>query len=235
MKAAIYYRVSTDRQVQGHSPEGQLEELQAWADYKQWDVVAIENDNGLSGRKNTRPGYNRILEMVERQEVDVVMVYSLARFSRNTRDMLEALNLMAKKGVTFYSLTEEMNTSTAMGKFFVRMLASLAELESDLNSDRITTAHRRVREKGGWMGRVPFGYKLSGEKGDSDRQLIKDPEQQKAIKRMKWHHNNHGLAKKLSPAKIAKKMEAEGWLNGNGKCSWSRQIVEKILKAPNPL
>ena len=92
-----------------------------------------------------------------------LVVYSLSRLARSTRDAIEIAERLEKAGADLVSLTERIDTTTAAGKMVFRMLAVLAEFERDLVSERTAAALAHKRAKGERVGQVPFGYRLASD------------------------------------------------------------------------
>src|SRR5205823_2273756 len=93
-------------------------------------VVREIEELDSSGSDSSRPGWNAAIEAVERGEVKGIVVWNLARFARNTRDALNALDRIEKAGGRVYSATETFG-DTSEGRFTRTMFLNMAELESD--------------------------------------------------------------------------------------------------------
>jgi len=162
MNTAIYLRVSTSEQAEdGFGLDAQRAKCHAMADVKEWRVVAEYSDNGLSGTKDEsdRPGLAAMMSAIDAGEVDSVIVSSIDRLGRSTRLVLRMVDTFDTRGVDLVSCKESLDTSTATGRFVLRMFASLAELDRDNIVER-TTAGRDERGKldGDKGGRLPMGY-----------------------------------------------------------------------------
>src|SRR5581483_9930816 len=141
-KVVGYVRVSTDKQ--DVSLESQEEMIRAMGVVKGWELgdndIIVDRDE-FSGDMD-RPGLQRVLEGVRSKEITGVIVTKLDRLTSSTRDAIHLIDLFNKKKVTLISLAESLDTKTAMGRFFVRMIASLAELERETIGDRTRTGMR---------------------------------------------------------------------------------------------
>lgn len=137
--AIIYLRVSTSKQAEtGFSLDNQLSRLQAYALVHNYTNVKVISDEGISGRSTkNRVGFNEMIELVKSKECSAIIVYSLSRFARNVKDTIETIDLLNKYGVSFHSLTESIDTNTAVGRFFLTTLSALAQLESEQMGERI--------------------------------------------------------------------------------------------------
>lgn len=219
MKTIGYIRVSTQGQVEdGVSLDAQEAKVRAWAVLNEVESVLIFRDEGISGkRSDNRPGLQAALDAVGKG--DALIVYSLSRLSRSTRDTLAIADILAKKEADLVSLSEKIDTSSASGKMVFRLLAVLAEFERDQVSDRTCFAlsHKRaIGEKTG--GDVPFGFKVRAGK------LYRHAEEQKGIRLILNLHEKgeslRGICRKLEDAGVARK---------NGSLVWHPQVVKDIL------
>jgi DNA invertase Pin-like site-specific DNA recombinase len=180
MKAIGYIRVSTEDQArEGISLDNQESKIKAYADLNGFELVDVIKDEGVSGKTMDRPGMNRINAMIETGEIDAVIVYKLDRLSRKTIDILSTLDAWEKKNIAFHSITDKIDTKTAAGKFLLTILSALAQMERDLISERTIDALAHKKKAGEWCGRVPFGYRIEGNR------LIEDETAMKAIKKAK--------------------------------------------------
>jgi len=178
--AVGYIRVSTNGQVEnGISLQAQHAKIRAWAEANDAELLNIFNDEGLSGSTTDRPGLQQALQLVTEHKA-VLVVYSLSRFSRSTRDTLQIADMLNKAGGDLVSLSERIDTTTAAGKMVFRMMAVLNEFERDQISERtrMALAHRRAQGKK-LGGIVPYGYMA-----DSEGMLTKDVVEQGVIDRI---------------------------------------------------
>jgi len=135
MKAVGYIRVSTSEQAkEGVSLDNQTAKIKAYSDLNDFNLLEIINDPGMSGKNLKRPGILKLMKMIKKKKIDTIIVYKLDRLSRKVKDTLELIETFEKKGITFHSITEKIDTKTAMGKFFLNITASLAQMERDLGS-----------------------------------------------------------------------------------------------------
>ena len=104
-----------------------------------------------SGKNTARPGLQKLLATVERG--DTVVVESVSRFARNTRDLLELIDKLAAKGVEFVSLKERIDTTTPTGKFMLTVFGAVAELERGYILQRQAEGIAAAKAKGKHMGR----------------------------------------------------------------------------------
>jgi DNA invertase Pin-like site-specific DNA recombinase len=167
MKQVIgYVRVSTVDQVHnGISLEAQEAKIRAWCTLHDATLVAIYKDEGISGYKgrSERPGLDAALTQVCKLKGALVL-YSLARLARNTRETIEIGECLNNCGADLVSLSENIDTTTAAGKMVFRMLAVLAEFERDQVSERTTMAMAHKRSQGLRIsGQTPYGTRLAAD------------------------------------------------------------------------
>jgi len=187
MKAIGYIRVSTEDQcANGVSLDAQRAKIEAYCSLKDMDLLEIIEDRGISAKNLNRLGMQRVLDMVKSakrpKQVESIVVLKLDRMFRSTIDALQTTCLFEKHGVSFHSIQETIDTSSAMGKFFFTLLSSIAELERNQVSERTKLALRHKRLKGEKTGGyVPYGYDLDF----NTMKLIPNEDEQKAITMMK--------------------------------------------------
>lgn len=150
-RVACYARVSTADQSTGL--ESQVRVLKQYCQSNSIETVEFFTDEGISGTKASRPALDRLMAAVEKDEISSVVVYSFSRFARSTTHLLQALQLFKKKGVHFVSLTEKIDTNSAVGVAIFSILAAISQLERDLIADRVKVGLANARAKGKLIGR----------------------------------------------------------------------------------
>jgi len=135
-----YARVST----QGQNLESQLHALEKYG------VDRIFQEK-LTGTSKERPQLDELLKVL--RPGDRVVVYKLDRISRSTKHLIELAERLEREGVDFVSIQDHIDTSTAVGRFFFRTLASIAELERDIIAERTRAGLEAARARGRKGGR----------------------------------------------------------------------------------
>jgi DNA invertase Pin-like site-specific DNA recombinase len=151
VRAAIYARVSTLNC--GQDPTMQTRELEEYCQRRGWQVYDTYVDNGVSGKKDSRPQLNRMMQDAHERRFDVVVVWRFDRFARSVSHLLRALEGFNAQGIQFVSLSEQVDTSTPMGKMVFTVLGAVAELERNLIVERVRAGLRHARTKGKQLGR----------------------------------------------------------------------------------
>jgi DNA invertase Pin-like site-specific DNA recombinase len=151
LRAALYARVSTSGK--GQDLGLQLDELRQVAAQRGWNVVAVLEDEGISGSKDSRPGLDELMGLARAGKLDLVAVFRFDRFARSTAHLLAALDEFRLLGVSFVSLHEQVDTTTPMGKAMFTIIAAVAELEKDILRERVIAGVRRAQAQGKHCGR----------------------------------------------------------------------------------
>lgn len=161
--AIAYVRVSTDGQAtEGVSLEAQETKIRAYCELNSLTLLRVFNDAGLSGKRaDNRPALQEALQTIYAGGADSLVVYKLDRLARCTVDALAIAQTLDKSGASLHSLTEKLDTGSAMGRFFFTLVASLAEMERGIIAERTAAAHAHKRSKGEATGHAPFGYRLA--------------------------------------------------------------------------
>jgi site-specific DNA recombinase len=227
MNVIAYTRVSTDEQAEkGVSLIAQAAKCRQWCELHDAELVGYEADEGLSGKTLQRPGLTKMIDLAlevaaESDEPTVFLVYSLSRMSRSVKDTIELIERLTKAGVEFVSIVENFDTTTAMGRAFLKIVAVLAELEREQIVERTLAAFAHKREKGEALGNAPYGF-MKG----ADGKLVANPEEQDGLRIIL---DAIGGAEQVSYAGIARKLNAAGIPNRSGG-QWDRGVVRRIVR-----
>jgi DNA invertase Pin-like site-specific DNA recombinase len=150
-RAAIYARVSTPEQCL----DNQLYDLREMASRRGYEIVHEYTDIG-SGSKTRRAGLDALLADAHRRRFDIVLVAAFDRVARSVKHFLTVVDELSDLGIEFISARENIDTSGAMGRMFIVMVSSIAELERSLIVERIKAGMRRRRLEGFRLGRAPL-------------------------------------------------------------------------------
>ena len=225
MLAIGYVRVSTlDQGTDGISLENQRERITAWCVASGLQLQGLHVETMSGSRAANRPGLQEALNAVCRVK-GVLVVYSLSRLARSVRDTLDIAERLERAGANLASLSERIDTSSAVGKMVFRLLSTLNEFERDQLAERTESAMAHLRRSGRRIsGRVPFGYDL----GTDGRSLAPNAREQGVLSRIS------GLrGAGTSYARIAAELAASGVRTKEGG-AWHpatvRQIIERQRK-----
>src|SRR5437899_9836404 len=150
VRVALYSRVSTSND---QDPEMQLRELREYYRRRGWELAGEYVDVGISGAREKRPELDKLLADAHRRRFDAVVVWRFDRFARSVSHLLRALETFRLLGIEFVSLSEQVDTSTPMGKMMFTVLGAVAELERSLIVERVKAGLRTARAKGKRLGR----------------------------------------------------------------------------------
>jgi DNA invertase Pin-like site-specific DNA recombinase len=150
-RAAIYVRVSTDKQT----VENQLQALRQIAERRGWEVVAEYRDAGISGARgrDQRPGLDTLLKDAQRRRFDVVMAWAIDRVGRSLIDLLGTIAALEACGVDLYLDQQAIDTTTPAGKLMFQVCGAFAEFERSMIRQRVTAGLKRAVEQGKQLGR----------------------------------------------------------------------------------
>ena len=149
-KAAIYCRVSTNQQASGL--EAQVLACKQYCERNGFKEYLIFQDEGISGSKTSRPKLDEMMKRVRAGEISSVITYSFSRFGRSTIHLISSLEEFNKLGVTFVSVSENLETHTPIGKVIFQILSSLAEFEREQIRSRVKTGLANAKAKGKKLG-----------------------------------------------------------------------------------
>ena len=179
--AGIYIRVSTEDQArEGFSLGEQEEKLKQLCDYKGYEVYKVYCDAGISAKDmEHRPKFQEMLKDMKDGKINYIVAYKLDRVTRSVRDLEELISQLEKYNTYLVCDRDDVNTSTANGRFFVRMLTVLSQLEIEIVSERTKFGLNGAIKSGHLPGQVALGFKKDG-----NRKTIIDPATAPIVKRV---------------------------------------------------
>ncbi|NLL95302.1 MAG: recombinase family protein [Thermoplasmatales archaeon] len=222
-RAAIYARVSTEEQAQeGWSIDGQLASMRAYCEAHELVVTREYVDDGFTGRDTNRKAYRLMFSPEERKEWDVLVVLKMDRIHRNSRNFMAMMDDLAKHRQEFVSTYDNIDTSTAVGRFVMDMIQRIAQLESEQIGERTYIGMREKAETGGGlMGfNPPFGYSIEGD------DLAAVPDELGTVRRI-FSMYSGGMPMDA----IAYALNGEGTLTRKGN-AWNKYNLRNILHNP---
>lgn len=152
-----YVRVSSDGQEDGTSLDEQRARIAAFAVARGWGLSSVFADIA-SGTSFARPQFQALEAALN--PGDSVVVLALSRFSRTLTDGYPRILAWQERNIALYSVTEPIETSSAMGRHMLRMVFDFAQTEREVLLERIAAGRLRNADRGGWNGGpVPFGYR----------------------------------------------------------------------------
>jgi site-specific DNA recombinase len=219
LKAVGYIRVSKEND-QGCSLKVQKQKIIDYCKFKDLELIKVYQDNGKSGKNLKRDGVQKVIKKVNSKKCSHVICFRLDRMFRSTLDLLNTLELFKKKGVSFHSIQESIDTKSAHGEFILTLLGSCAQLERRMVSERMLEISSYKRRHGlKQSGLIPYGFDVKNKK------LIPNQAEQMVI----------GIVKDLRKqgmnlTKIARWLNDEGYSTKYGKKFFAQQIKNILLK-----
>jgi len=221
MKAVIYTRFSPRKNAdQCESIETQLEICRKLCDLEGYEIVGEYEDRALSGaRSDTRPGFQAALDHACREQA-VLVVYSLSRFARSTRDAIVAADRLQRAGANLVSKKEAIDTTTPTGRFVFTVFSALNELEREQIADRTRDAMIRHQANGRRMSKEPpYGWRVDPR---DSRLLIEDEKEQAQIKEIISLYRDERLGLRA----VAQRMQCRGRCRTR---RWHTSLIRAIL------
>lgn len=218
-----YIRVSTERQVEGYSIEGQITQIEQYCHFNGYELVDIYADRGISGKSMNRPELQRMLNDAKNGRLDCVMVYKTNRLARNTSDLLTIVEELHRQNVEFFSLSERMEVKNSTGKLMLQILASFSEFERNTILENIYTGQRQRALEGYYQGNLPLGYNNIP---DNKKELMINQHEANIVKYIfESYAKGHGYRK------IANALNHKGYVTKKGN-PFSISAVTYILSNP---
>jgi DNA invertase Pin-like site-specific DNA recombinase len=228
--AAAYIRRSS---VSGDSPgdasrEAQLEATRRLAQaFAPESDLSVYSDWGISGRRDDRPEYVNLKAEIKAGRVCCVFSYSLSRLGRTARELNELFDLCESQDVQVITQADGTLTATsATGKFLRRILAELAELESELAKERSAAARAAKRERGDVFGQPPYGFAFGR---DDNRRVILVPNPDEQIAPLLDAYRDAGSV--LGACRL---LEERGIPAPKGGKRWATSALTRIIERQAP-
>lgn len=182
VRVALYIRVSGEEQkIKGLSLEAQQERLETFARERGWVVCGVYIDAAKTARKNIhkRTEFQRMMESVKRNEVDILLFARLDRWFRSVADYYKIIETLHKHNCEWLTTDEEYDTTTANGRLYINVKLSIAQNEADIDGERIDVVFDSKIAHGTVVsGSCPFGYCIDAEKrleiSPDDAAIVRD-------------------------------------------------------------
>ena len=214
--AAIYARYSSTAQNDA-SIEQQIKECTEYAQANHLIIVETFEDRAISGKKDNRPGFQKMLRAADRHEFQVLLAYKSNRISRNMRNALCYEERLFQAGVKVIYCKEEFGDN-ATGRFMLRMMMNMNQFYSENMAEDIRRGLLDSASKGKVLGTIPYGYK----KGEDGKYAI-DEDAALVVQQIFRDFLND-----KSYADIARSLNERGILTKQGK-PWGKNSFHAIL------
>ncbi|MFY9379474.1 MAG: recombinase family protein [Acutalibacteraceae bacterium] len=226
-KAVGYIRVSTEEQsAKGVSIEAQEEKIRAYCALKDIQIVSICIDKGVSGSKKleTREAGREMIYLLNEKKANMVVAYKLDRLFRDAEDALHVTKRWDEQGITLHLIDmggQAIDTSTAVGRFFLNMLAGFAELERNLIAERTKMALEFKKANKKVYSSLPFGFDCVGD------DLVENAQEQEIIREIFQLHSEGFSLNKI--AETLNKRNVQTKKGGKWYASTVKNILENSL------
>jgi site-specific DNA recombinase len=219
--AAIYARTSPNNRS-NYSIDEQINQCWEYCEKRGWTVRYVFVDQDQSGGTVERARFQHMLEKAEAEEFAVIVFWKLDRFCRSLVDLVNIERTLRQRGVQLCSVTEFIDTTTSVGRFNYRNLASVAELERELIGERARLGLYALAREGRWPNpHPPFGYIK-----DNDGRLIINEDEAEVVRRIFKVY----VAEKSMP-QVAFELNKEHIPARKGRL-WNAQAVREVLTNP---
>lgn len=224
VRVALYIRVSGEEQkIRGLSLEAQQERLEAYARERGWVIVGVFIDAAKTARKNMhkRTEFQRMMELVKRDEVDMLLFCRLDRWFRSVADYYKIMEILETHGCDWKTTDEEYDTTTANGRLYINVKLSIAQNEADIDGERIDVifdskiAHGTVVS-----GSCPFGFRVNEEK------RLEIVQENAAIVQDAFNHYESTLSKR-GTVKYIRETYGVNWCEA----TFRRMLVKNCIQA----
>jgi len=231
-RCAIYTRKSTTMGLEQefNSLDAQRESCLAYIERQQgWTLVDERyDDGGFTGANIDRPAFTRLMADVEAGKVDVIVVYKVDRLSRSLLDFVKVMERLNAAGASFVSITQNFSTADAMGRLTMNLLASFAEFEREMISERTRDKIAGARRKGKWTGGpVPFGYSAKDKKllvNEAEAHVVRE-----AFGLFLAHRQMAIVARELNRRGLLPRASKHGRKGGP---LWTKDGIARVLRSP---
>lgn len=220
MRVAAYVRVSTDEQAdKGNSLNEQQERLAAYCRAMGWGPPEIFIDDGYSAKDMKRPAAQKMISRVKKNEIDIVLTSKLDRMSRNLLDMLQLIQFLEEHSCNYVSAAEGFDTSTAVGRMVMQLLAVFAEFERERTRERVKDNMNSLARNTDKALSIPcYGYDLI-----DGRYVIN--EEEAVFVRLMFDLAEDGHGHRM----IAKMLNERGAMTKRGKL-WDQVNVKRLIQ-----
>jgi site-specific DNA recombinase len=218
-RVAAYARVSMEKDAMLHSLAAQVSYYSELIQRNpEWEYAGVFADFGLTGTKETRPEFQRMLKECREGKIDRILVKSISRFARNTVTLLETVRELKELGVSVCFEEQKIDTLSGDGEFMLTILASFAQEESRSVSENCKWRIRKKFEKG-----MPTGFGMYGYEVRNGSFAIK-PEEAVVVRRIFQMYLDG-----MGSVKIMKLLTAEGVPAPEGGL-WNASVIMMMLR-----
>ena len=219
LRVAAYARVSSSKDAMLHSLSAQVSYYNKYiSSHDDWEFVGIYADEGISGTKEDRDEFQRMINDCRAGKIDLILTKAISRFARNTMTMLEIVRELKNLNVDVFFEEQNLHSISSDGEMVLTLLASVAQEEARSVSENQKWRIRKDFEKGLiWGGNSAYGYRIINKK------MVIIPEEAKLVKRIFQLYIGG-----LGFQKISKLLNDEGIPAMRAK-RWNKQSLQQII------
>lgn len=219
LRVAAYARVSSSKDAMLHSLSAQVSYYNKYiSSHDDWEFVGIYADEGISGTKEDRDEFQRMINDCRAGKIDLILTKAISRFARNTMTMLEIVRELKNLNVDVFFEEQNLHSISSDGEMVLTLLASVAQEEARSVSENQKWRIRKDFEKGLiWGGHNAYGYRIVNKK------MVLVPEEAKLVKRIFQLYIGG-----LGFQKISKLLNDEGIPAMRAK-RWNKQSLQQII------
>ena len=230
MKAAIYARVSTDKQGRDQTVDSQLDALRRWATAHGHELKDdhVYIDEGYSGARLDRPALDRLRDAAREGEFDVLGVYSPDRLARRYAYQVLLLEEL-RKAACDVEFIERPISDDPHDQLLLQIQGAIAEYERAVLGERFRRGKLQKARAGHWVaGQAPYGYRYVPKRDGVPGHLEVDEAEAEVVRMLyRWL-----IDERMTVRQILKRLAAGPWRPRNGKRLWSNSVVHRILSDP---
>lgn len=227
IRAAIYVRVSTDRQAQeGMSLKAQESELTAYCHQRGWQIEGVYTDGGVSAKNTDRPAFQIMTSRIAEGRINAIVCTKLDRLTRSIRDLCDINeDILRQHGCNLVCTRDGINTCEVGGTLILHLLAILAQIERENTSARVSAAIAHIHNNGGHYGKVPFGKTTAPHPTIPNMKiLVTCPEEGPWLEKIKqWYSDG------MQATAIANKLNENG-VKPRYADQWSMSMTHSLLR-----
>jgi site-specific DNA recombinase len=227
MKAAIYARVSTDKQGRDQTVDSQLEALRRWATAHGHELKDdhVYIDEGYSGARLDRPALDRLRDAAREGEFDVLGVYSPDRLARHYAYQVLLLEEL-RKAACAVEFIQRPISDDPHDQLLLQIQGAIAEYERAVLGERFRRGKLQKARAGHWIaGQAPYGYRyVPNRDGVPGHLEIEEVEAEVVRMLYRWL-----IDERMTVRQILKRLAAGSWRPRNGKRLWSNSVVHRVL------
>ena len=219
LRVAAYARVSSSKDAMLHSLSAQVSYYNKYiSSHDDWEFVGIYADEGISGTKEDRDEFQRMINDCRAGKIDLILTKAISRFARNTMTMLEIVRELKNLNVDVFFEEQNLHSISSDGEMVLTLLASVAQEEARSVSENQKWRIRKDFERGLiWGGNSAYGYRIINKK------MVIIPEEAKLVKRIFQLYISG-----LGFQKISKLLNDEGIPAMRAK-RWNKQSLQQII------